>query len=182
MTKADNRGFFYPLARGLSAVVLHVESKEAAQYRVHAADALIRAMSQDGDSHNFRSSLLATLTGVSHNLPVRAAAVTVGVGAALPGPPLLAQAPHFLVLGPMPCRASTQELVDLLKHPLCVGPARRVVLDQLAEHYRRPFADHWEFVRFAREQNLGLDFTAPARRPEAPAPQTWTGALRWRRP
>jgi hypothetical protein len=34
-----------------------------------------------------------------------------------------------------------QTLVDLLKHPLCVGDARRLVLDELAPHYHRPFAD-----------------------------------------
>jgi hypothetical protein len=48
-----------------------------------------------------------------------------------------------------------------------VDQARRVVLEQLENRYRRPFADHWEFVRFAQQQNLGLDFTTPPRRPEA---------------
>jgi hypothetical protein len=45
-------------------------------------------------------------------------------------------------------------------------------LAQLAQRYRLPFADHWEFVRFATEQRLGVDFTTPPRRPEAPAPET----------
>jgi hypothetical protein len=46
------------------------------------------------------------------------------------------------------------------------------VLEQPENRQRRPFADPWEFVRFARAQNLGLDFTTPPRRPEAPAPET----------
>jgi hypothetical protein len=53
-----------------------------------------------------------------------------------------------------------------------VDEARRVVLDQLGTRYGRIFADHWEFVRFASEQRLGLDFTTPPRRPETPAPET----------
>ena len=62
------------------------------------------------------------------------------------------------------CRLPTQDLVELLKDPLCVGLARRIVLDQLEQRYHRPFADHWEFVRFVRAQQLGLDLTSPPRR------------------
>jgi hypothetical protein len=40
------------------------------------------------------------------------------------------------------------------------------VLDALGTRYQRRFADHWEFVRFAEEQKLGLDFTSPPQRPE----------------
>jgi hypothetical protein len=55
-------------------------------------------------------------------------------------------------------------LVDLLKQPCCVSEARRLVLDQLQRHYQRPFADQWDFVRFAKEHNLGLDLTTPPQR------------------
>src|SRR5262249_18107777 len=54
--------------------------------------------------------------------------------------------------------------VELLTQPTCIGPAGRAILDQLENRYRRKFADHWAFVRFAQEQNLGLDFTSPPRR------------------
>ena len=50
--------------------------------------------------------------------------------------------------------------------PTCVREIRRVILDQLGNRYRRTFADHWEFVRFAEEQKLGLDLTSPPRKPE----------------
>jgi hypothetical protein len=59
---------------------------------------------------------------------------------------------------------SPQVLIDLLKHPFCVGPARRVVLEQLSRHYGRPFADQWEFVEFATQRKLGLDLTSPSAR------------------
>jgi hypothetical protein len=65
-----------------------------------------------------------------------------------------------------PCRLSTQQLVELLKMPTCVGEARRVVLDYLGKRYGRCFADQWEFVRFAQQQRLDLDFTSPPKRPE----------------
>ena len=32
----------------------------------------------------------------------------------------------------------------------------------------RTFADHWEFVRYAKEQQLDLDFTTPPKRPARP--------------
>jgi hypothetical protein len=60
-----------------------------------------------------------------------------------------------------PPRLSTQQLADLLKHPLCVGEIRRAVLDQLEYHYGRPFADHWDFVRFA-QRHTKLDLYSPA--------------------
>ncbi len=50
--------------------------------------------------------------------------------------------------------------------PTCIGATGRVVLNYLGNRYGRRFANHWAFVRFAREQNLGLDFTTPPRLPE----------------
>ena len=67
---------------------------------------------------------------------------------------------------PPPQPLPAQALVELLKQPFCVGEARRLVLQQLSRRYQRPFADVWDFVHFAKEQNLGLDFTTPPRRPE----------------
>jgi hypothetical protein len=67
---------------------------------------------------------------------------------------------------PFPCRLTTQELVELLKMPTCLGEARRIVLDHLGNRYHRHFVNHWAFVRFATEQNLNLDFTTPPKRPD----------------
>jgi serine/threonine protein kinase len=55
-----------------------------------------------------------------------------------------------------------QFLVDLLRHPLCAGDSRRLVLDQLSRHYGRPFVSQWDFVRYAEEHSLGLDLQGPA--------------------
>jgi hypothetical protein len=67
---------------------------------------------------------------------------------------------------PLPCRFSTQELVDLLKMPTCVGPARDVILQQLGERYHRDFADVWAFVDYAHEHLPEIDLTTPPKRPQ----------------
>jgi hypothetical protein len=56
-----------------------------------------------------------------------------------------------------------QALVDVLKHPLCVGEARRLVLEQLGRHYNnRRFADQWELARYVDEKKLALDLLGPS--------------------
>jgi tRNA A-37 threonylcarbamoyl transferase component Bud32 len=94
----------------------------------------------------------------------RGTAVGTAVGLAGGGPfatlPALPSASE-----PLPCRLSTQDLVELLKMPTCFGKARKVVLQHLGNRYGRTFANHWEFVRFAQEQRLDLDFTTPPKRP-----------------
>jgi hypothetical protein len=41
-----------------------------------------------------------------------------------------------------------------------------VVLDHLGNRYGRKFTNHWQFVRYAKEHNLNLDFTTPPKRPD----------------
>ncbi len=54
--------------------------------------------------------------------------------------------------------------------PTCIGEVRRVILNLLSNRYRRRFDTHWDFVRYARQQELSLDFTTPPKRPEAKLP------------
>ena len=95
----------------------------------------------------------------------RASAIAAAVGLAAHGPAL-----SLLVLSaaaePLPCRLSTQDLVELLKMPTCVRGVRRVILDQLGNRYGRRFDTHWDFVRYAQQQGLNLDFTTPPKRPD----------------
>jgi serine/threonine protein kinase len=72
-----------------------------------------------------------------------------------------------LLLGSRPLEShfSTQEFVDLLKAPTCVGPARRVILDQIGQRYHRTFADQWEFVEFAEKNLPDIDLLSPPKRP-----------------
>jgi hypothetical protein len=99
----------------------------------------------------------------------RAPAVAAALGVSAQGPAL--SLPLLPAAGePLPCRLGTQDLVELLKMPTCVGPVRRVVLDQLGNRYGRHFETPWEFVRYAGEEGLNLDFTTPPRRPERKLP------------
>jgi serine/threonine protein kinase len=158
------------LAQGLAAVAGRLEPEEAARHCAQAASALTQAMTRTTSTpaalNSLAQGLAATLTAGARTLPVRTAGLVGGV-AASDRQPLLAPATLVLALEPPPCRLSIQQLVDLLKHPLCVDEARRIVLEQLENRYRRHFANHWEFVRFAEQHNLGLDFTTPPQNPEA---------------
>jgi hypothetical protein len=153
------------LAQGLGAVAARMEPKEAAAVCGQAAATLTQAMAQTTD-------LLAEgLSAVLHredtsrsaqrrNSVAGAVGVLSGPGSGLVVPGLLQPA-----LEPPPPPLPAQTLVDLLKQPLCVGEARRLVLEQLQRHYQRPFADQWDFVRFAQEQHLSLDLKTPLQRP-----------------
>jgi tRNA A-37 threonylcarbamoyl transferase component Bud32 len=96
---------------------------------------------------------------ISHMMAKMAASAGSGMEGAL-------EAAARISAEPLPCRLSTQELVDLLKMPTCFGAARRIVLDHLGNRYGRRFVNHWAFVRYATEQKLNLDFITPPRRPQ----------------
>jgi hypothetical protein len=159
------------LGQALPVVAGRLEGKDADRHRAGAAAAFLHAMTHTTDLGAMTWELSATLTGDHRPASTRAASLVAGVAPSLPAQPLLAPASQIPALAPMACRLSTPELVELLKNPYCVGRARRAVLDQLAQRYRRPFADQWEFVDFARQQkDLRLDFTSPPRRLDVPEP------------
>jgi hypothetical protein len=95
-----------------------------------------------------RSAVAVALVGQGEPWAWLTAAGALPVTAPEPPPPLPAQT-----------------LVDLLRDPLSIGPARRPILDQLARHYNRTFTDQWEFVTFAQERKFHLDLLGPAPRP-----------------
>jgi hypothetical protein len=133
---------------------------------------LVRALArQIVAASGSNESALEILITDAPRLPVRqravilTAAVGTGAGGPLTGLPFLPAS-----RAPFPCRLATQDLVDLLKLPTCVGGLRRVVLDQLGNRYGRRFETHWDFVRYAPEQGLDLDFTTPPKRPDPKLP------------
>jgi hypothetical protein len=108
--------------------------------------------------------------GTHREVRQRAAAFAGAIVSAAHGPvpslPLLAAAGQ-----PLPCRLTTQDLVELLKMPTCIGGVRRVILNQLGNRYGHRFATHWDFVRYAQQQGLNLDFTTPPKRPDRALPK-----------
>jgi tRNA A-37 threonylcarbamoyl transferase component Bud32/predicted transcriptional regulator len=161
--KDANRDALGALAQALSAVAARLEAKEAAAILIE----VMKDTKDPGAVQALARGLSAALSAVPPaEIPSRSAmAAAAGAFPAGTGHPLAALALLIPAAEPPRCRLSTQQLVELLKLPTCIPEARRVVLDQLGNRYRRTFADQWEFVRFAEEQKLGLDFTSPVQRP-----------------
>jgi hypothetical protein len=167
MTKTTADSELGQLALGLAAVAARLEPKEATAVCGHAAANLSEAMSKSSKPWELKRVLLAVLCRESvPTFAQHSASVAATVAApALAGMPLTVPALLHPALKPLPPPLPAQTLVDLLKQPLCVGEARRLVLGQLARHYHRPFADLWQFVDYARQQGLPLDLASPPQRP-----------------
>jgi tRNA A-37 threonylcarbamoyl transferase component Bud32 len=119
--------------------------------------------------HTFDALEGFLIDGTGPQVRQRAGAVVAVIGTSAQGPAL--SLPLLPAAGePLPCRFGTQDLVELLKMPTCVGEVRRVILDQLGNRYGGRFETHWDFVRYAQEQKLDLDFTTPPKRPDRKLP------------
>jgi hypothetical protein len=159
------------LTEALRAMAGQMEPKEASAVCVQAAAALIHAMSLTND-RDYLDHLANSLSAVLlREHPVRFAQrnrMVAEMVANLGGMGLPWNASSLIASGleSLPPPLPAQVLVDLLKHPLCVGEARRLVLEQLSRHYHQPFADQWEFVEYARRHRLELDLTTPPQKPE----------------
>jgi hypothetical protein len=170
MTRTTEPYALPALAQGLWAVTARIELKDAAAVCEQAAGTLIQALAKTTNP-----SVLGDLSEVLlHEDPSRLVRRRHGGTGAVgvltcPGSVLIAPALLQSALEPLPPPLPAQTLVDLLKHPFCVGEARRLVLEQLTRHYQRSFADQWDFVRFAQEQELDLDLLTPPQRPGSPA-------------
>jgi hypothetical protein len=155
----------------LPALAARMEPREAARVCSQAAANQFKAMAmakpEGVDPDFWTKGLTEGLSAVlARSEPAeqtrRSSAVVAAIGLlADTDRPLAAPVVLRTVREPWPGRLSPQELVELLKHPTCLGPARRIVLDQLESHYKHAFADHWAFVRYAQEQKLGLDLSTP---------------------
>jgi hypothetical protein len=128
------------LAGGLSTLAARMEPKDAAS--------MLMEIMTKSEAGVLAKTLSASLTGVyagSHRWS------------------------DFLFRDPIPnhalaVRLTKRELAELLKQPTCIGPARRLILDELENRYRCRFGDQWAFVRYAQENDLGLDLTGPPQR------------------
>jgi hypothetical protein len=150
--------------QALAAVAARLEAKDTKE----VAAVLMLCMSRNLDQlPQLSKSLAEVLTRESTERRLKRLASTsslVGLGTS----PMVLSLPLTLqnpALEPPPDPLPAKMLVDVLKHPFCVGEARRVVLDELGSRYDRHFEDQWDFVRFAEEQKLGLDFSSPVQRP-----------------
>ncbi len=161
MSKTTNPRVGVNLANGLSVLAARLEPGKSA--------AMLLQVISKTDPNLLRYLVPGLSAVLSHSDPTKdrqrfpGIAGTVG-GSSGPWSLLTTPVRLQLALDPSP-PLPAQTLVDILNDPLCVGKFRGLVLEQLARHYGRPFADQWEIVRFAEEQKLGLDFTTLPQRP-----------------
>ena len=169
MAETENGYVLGDLAMGLVAVAGRMHPDDAAK-------TLTDAMAKTTEPTSLRSlakALAAVTLGLSpgdRERSAHAAVLAAGTfgspNGLLSGLPLLHPTFH-----PQPRPLPPQTLVDLLKHPFCVGEAQRAVLDALEFTYKRPFADQWEFVEFVQKENpldngWPLDLLTSPKRPE----------------
>ncbi len=166
MNKTTDPRVLEVLAEKLSTVAHRMGPMDAAQARGLAVGAFMQAMTKTTDPNTLqRLSKGLSKILLSTETRQRLLGLTAAVGASAgPVPPFTLFARTQLALKPVP--ALPQTLVDVLKHPFCVGEARRAVLEQLSRHYNRPFADQWELVEYVTENKLPLDLTTPLMRPK----------------
>ena len=166
------------LAVGLSAVAGRMDPVQAAKVYREVVDILLAAMNNclfvtEGrnpkwsDDIRLAESFSAFLSGISpqdresaRNARIHASCSFATPHNLLPSLPLLLPTSN-----PRPKPLPPQTLVELLKHPLCVGEARRIVLDALEYTYQQSFKDQWEFVEYARKHQPQLDLLTPPKRP-----------------
>jgi hypothetical protein len=170
MTRTQEAPALESLADSLAAVVALLGPAEAAAFCGPAAATLTQTMCETEHPEQ-RRILGAALTAVLDREPIwqrehrlESACSRICLSTSPTALPLALALPDP-ALKPLPESLPAETLVELLRHPLCVGEARRAVLGALGRRYQRTFADQWEFVRFAEEQKLGLDLASPAKRP-----------------
>jgi hypothetical protein len=167
LTKETNRSARSYLAQGLAAVTARRGLVEAAA----AVRILTDALAKETD-WVARSALARGLAAVAAPLgPEEAARQSVaaarGIGEMLsPSTRLSGLATLTEASQPVPSLVTTQQLVELLKMPTCIGEARTVVLEMLGQRYQRTFADQWEFVDFAERHLPDIDLKSPPKRPQ----------------
>jgi len=141
-----------PLADGLDARADGLGPADAADAATAVFRALAKTPKPEASRRLLTDCLTAVLTRGSPRGRCRGLVAVAGPVALWGGIPARSE--------PLPDAA----LVALLKHPLCVGPARRGVLGELSRRHRRPFADQWDFVRYAEAARLPVDLAGPWRR------------------
>jgi hypothetical protein len=168
LTRTTDPDALGQLAQGVSAVAARLEPRKAAE----AAAALCLARTRTTDPSALEQGLSAVLLRADPSRLKHGGLGVAGAFGRLSSPESVLAAAALLqpALEPLPPPLPAQTLVDLLKHPFCVGEARRLVLEQLARHSQRPFADQWDFVRFAQQEKPNLDLTTPPARPERAPP------------
>jgi hypothetical protein len=158
------------LAEAVAALAGRMSGPEAARLVAAAARPALAAMTKTTDPDNrtlLGQSLVPLLKSpATDDTSRRTSAVVAAIGSAshLPGslavlPPLTEAARR------LPGRCTEQQLVDMLKMPIC-REARKLILEQLSQQCDRTFAHQWQLVEWAQQHRPDLDLTSPPVRPK----------------
>jgi hypothetical protein len=152
------------MLRGLEWVPARLGPREGVPYAFAAAEIITQAMVKDPRTEELKIEFRSLIAWMGVERESCRAVYLICAGTRIPCPwslPCTLVAEEELTQS----RLATQDLVELLKMPSCIGPARRVVLDHLGQRYRRSFKGKWEFVEFAERHLPIIDLKSPPKRP-----------------
>jgi tRNA A-37 threonylcarbamoyl transferase component Bud32 len=150
------------VAEGLSAVAARLSPEKAARI---LTEALAKETYSDAVWPLAQGLVTISVRLGSEEAVQRSLLTAQTVAGTAPLPPLMGMAAWTRAAQPLPSRLSTQELVDFLKMPTCVGKAREPFLQLLGERYNQSFTDQWEFVEYAEKHLPDLDLKSSPKRP-----------------
>jgi hypothetical protein len=161
------------LSSGLLAVVDRLELKKTAEVCGRAAHILSLSISKQRGNILPLQQLFHRLTEIVPYMDPEEAAIALMVAKSRVSETNITDIASWATLSKSISELVTRErspllpqtLVNILKHPFCVGETRRLVLDQLSRHEHRPFTDQWEFAEYVAKNKLDLDLTTPPERP-----------------
>jgi hypothetical protein len=171
LTKTTNPDEVMPLVRRLRAVGPRLGQEEFARQASVAARALTDALAKatDQSTQVAVGQQLRTLSAPLGPTEIARQYVlaTRAIGEMLSPPTSLSALAALSQASKKPLQSwfTTQQLVDLLKMPTCVGPVRTAILDLLGRRYERTFTDQWKFIDYAEKYLPDIDLKSPPKRP-----------------
>jgi hypothetical protein len=150
------------LARALAAVCEALPEGRAAAHLDPNAQALARVLAKQSSIAG-RLDLALGLAAVAKALPAdRAMPYLLSGLARYPG----VQKQFFTSLSEVAGRSSLPDVVGGLKHPLCYGEARQLLLRRAEKLTGRQFRSRWELVDWLTTNHPEIDPSTPPRVPE----------------
>lgn len=161
MSKTADRSSTKYLVEGVAAVAARMEPTRAAATLLE----IISTLRPSTERQLLEQSLTTLLTGVDD--PRSAPRIVTASVGDLVCNPLKITSLSILhpTLKPLPLRLPPAQLVEILKLYSCTRQTKRLLLYQLEQHYDQRFANQWDFVEYAKKQDLpakhDFDFNSP---------------------
>jgi hypothetical protein len=167
MTRIDRSASLHALGGAVAALAARIDATAAEKAVRQMLDAM--ANTQDAAALAELGATVAVLVArmegeAAQNAAAKAASRALDARARAENPDVRQTLDDAVAT--LTARLTDHGLVDLLKHPTCVGEARRLVLGEFSKRMKRDFADVWELADWLREHRPDVDLVSPPRRPE----------------